>query len=129
MVLDDGTVEKTVRVRALCKAEWFDSSQAAAAVPVEGLAVVVRSKQSSIATIEKLINVTVGSHHRRGFTLTPGVSDKWRRTTVRCQDIPSCYTITGLEAYEMPVVGMYLTKECITFFHINIFDINKEILK
>jgi hypothetical protein len=57
------------------------------------------------------MNVTVGSHQRRGFTLTPGINDKWRHSTVLGEsigDVPTRYTITGLEAYELPVIGEWV---------------------
>ncbi|XP_046994832.1 uncharacterized protein LOC124606809 [Schistocerca americana] len=107
-VLDDGVVEKTIRVRALCKAEWFDDGQAPPVVPVDGLAVVTRSRGAAAANVVRLTDVRVGSHHKRGFTLEPGVDERLRCITVRCDDIPTAYTVTGLEAYELPVVGTYV---------------------
>lgn len=75
---------------------------------IRGLAVAVKPKNGrQNANVTRIMNVTVGSH-QRGFTLTPGVSDKCRRTTVLGEsigDIPTRYTITGLEAHELPVIG------------------------
>jgi hypothetical protein len=34
MVLSDGSIEKTVRLRALCKVEWFENGQSAIVMPV-----------------------------------------------------------------------------------------------
>lgn len=76
---------------------------------IRGLAVAVKPKDGRRnASVTRVVNVTMGSHHRRGFTLIPGVNDKWRRTTVlgeSIRDIPTRYTITGLEAHELPVIG------------------------
>jgi hypothetical protein len=76
---------------------------------IRGLAVAVKPKDGRHnASVTRVMNVTVGSHHRRGFTLTPGVNDKWRCTTILGEsigDIPTRYTITGLEAHELPVIG------------------------
>lgn len=110
-VLHDGCVQKKVRLSVLCKVEWFENGQSTIVIPVSGLAVVVRTKSGKNASVTRVLNACVGSHQRRGFTLTPGVSDKWRRTTVHGEmigDVPTRYTITGLEAHEMPVVGTYV---------------------
>jgi hypothetical protein len=34
MVLSDGSIEKTVRLRALCKVEWFGNGQSVVVMPV-----------------------------------------------------------------------------------------------
>jgi hypothetical protein len=34
VVLKDGSIEKTVRLRALCKLEWFENGQSAIVMPV-----------------------------------------------------------------------------------------------
>jgi hypothetical protein len=34
VVLSDGSIEKTVRLRALCKVEWFENGQSAIVMPV-----------------------------------------------------------------------------------------------
>lgn len=34
VVLNDGSIEKTVRLRALCKVEWFENGQSAVVMPV-----------------------------------------------------------------------------------------------
>jgi hypothetical protein len=84
---------------------------------IRGLAVAVKPKDGQRnASVTRVMNVTVGSHHRRGFTLTPGVNDKWRHTTILGEsigDIPTRYTITGLEAYELPVIGELIS--CIIY--------------
>ncbi|PSN44392.1 hypothetical protein C0J52_05754 [Blattella germanica] len=106
VVQKDGSIEKTVRIRSLCKVEWFENGQSAVVMPIRGLAMAVKSKHEN-ATVTRVINVTVG-HHQRGFTLTPGVNDKWRHITVSGEsigDIPTRYTITGLETHEMPVIA------------------------
>jgi hypothetical protein len=76
---------------------------------IRGLAVAVKPKNwQENASVTRVVNVSVGSHHRRGFTLIPGVNEKCRHTTVLGEsigDVPTRYTITGLEAHELPVIG------------------------
>jgi hypothetical protein len=79
---------------------------------IRGLAVAVKPKNGEQnAGVRCIMNVTVGSHQRRGFTLTPGTNDKWRHITVLGEsigDVPTRYTITGLEAHELSVIGEWL---------------------
>nr|CAD7266478.1 unnamed protein product [Timema shepardi] len=175
VILDDGSVEKTVRVRLLCKVEWFEG-QLTASLPdsnpdlrvivgqvdcksdildrltteadvmfvknahplptkcvfnspsdsvvwctpqVRGLAVVVKPKSGDgKARVVRVMNVTVGGN-MRGFTLTPGVSDQCRRITVSGQligDVPIQYTVIGLNAYEIPVIGTYVDPRIVPGF-------------
>ena len=136
-MLSDGSIEKRVRFAALCKVEWFDNGQSVIVVPVSsefkhavkgstlyyiqlfhfavimlqihGLAVAVKPKNGQqSASVTYVMNVTVDTLHRRGYTLTPGINDMCRHTTVLGEsiaDIPTRYTITGLETYELPVIG------------------------
>ena len=72
---------------------------------VLGVAVVV-SRKGAAAQVTRLIGVSVANH--RGLSLEPGVDDKVRRTRVDgapLGDVPVSYTISGLESYEMPVIG------------------------
>ena len=136
-MLSDGSIEKRVRLAALCKVEWFDKGQSVTVMPVSsefmqpvkqstlyyiqlfhfavttlqihGLAVAVKPKggQQS-ASITCVMNVRVGTLHRRGYMLTPGINDMCRHTTVLGEsiaDVPTRYTITGLETHELPVIG------------------------
>lgn len=117
--------------------EWFENGQSVTVVPVSsefmhalkectlyyiqlfdfavtmlqihGLAVAVKPKNGQqSASVICVMNVKVGSLHRRGYMLTPGINDMCRHTTVRGEsiaDIPTRYTITGLETHELPVIG------------------------
>jgi len=111
-VLSDGSIEKRVRLAALCKVEWFENGQSVTVVPIHGLAVAVKPKNGQqSASITCVMNVTVGTLHRRGYMLTPGVNDMCRHTTVLGEsiaDVPTRYTITGLETHELPVIGTYV---------------------
>ena len=136
-MLSDGSIEKRVRLAALCKVEWFENGQSVTVVPVSsefmytlkectvyyiqlfhfavtllqihGLAVAVKTKNGQqSASITCVMNVTVGTLHRRGYMLSPGINDMCRHTTVLGEsiaDIPTRYTITGLETHELPVIG------------------------
>jgi hypothetical protein len=76
---------------------------------IHGLAVAVKPKNGQQnASVTSVMNVTVGALHRRGYTLAPGVNDVWRHTTVLGEsigDVPTRYTVTGLETHELPVIG------------------------
>jgi len=116
-VLNDGSIEKTARIKALCKVEWYDDNNTDPIVPMNGLAVCTRSKGGLVT---KVIGATVGSHPRRGFTLTPGINNRLRSTRVKgesIQDAPTSYTVTGLEAYELPVIGTYVDPRITPGFH------------
>lgn len=82
---------------------------------MNGLAVAVKKRGSGKANLTRVISVTIGRNHpKRGFTLTPGVKTNWRRTIVNGStigDVPAKYTVTGLEPYELPVIGW-----CIDWF-------------
>ncbi|XP_063239418.1 uncharacterized protein LOC134540543 [Bacillus rossius redtenbacheri] len=118
VVLPGGSVEKTVKLRILCKVEWFDGRNAEVA-PVSGVAMVVKPRGESAASVSRVTKVSIGAQ-KRGYILTPGVNDKCRRVTVRGRaigDIPTQYTVTGLDAYEMPVIGTYVDPRILPGFH------------
>lgn len=87
---------------------------------MSGIAVCVKQKNRDKASVTRIISVTIGSSHRkRGFTLTPGVKSNWRRTNVSgaaIGDVPAKYTITGLESFELPVVGTYVDPRIVPGF-------------
>ncbi|KAJ8974135.1 hypothetical protein NQ317_004501 [Molorchus minor] len=73
-----------------------------------GTAVSVKARGKATAEIVKVINVNINRHR---CYLLPGMQKIHRRVTVRGQDIndvPTKYTMTGLEPYEIPVVGTYI---------------------
>jgi len=73
---------------------------------VAGVVVATTAAGGRAAQVDRLVHVSVG-HHRR-LTLLPGVDDKMRRVRVdgaQAGDVPARYTVSGLEAYEMPVIG------------------------
>ncbi|XP_046390726.1 uncharacterized protein LOC124159158 [Ischnura elegans] len=111
--------EKTIRLRMQCKFECFETGSTAQVVTVSGMAIVRKSPGSKAAKIIRIVNVAVGQ--KRGFTLTPGVDDKkWRRTKVsgeKIGDIPTKYTVFGLEAHELPVIGTYVDPRITPGFH------------
>jgi len=83
---------------------------------VLGVAVVV-SRKGAAAQATRLIGVSVANH--RGLSLEPGVDDKVRRTRVDgapLGDVPVSYTISGLESYEMPVIGTYVDPRIVPGF-------------
>jgi hypothetical protein len=65
-------------------------------------------KNKACAEIIKISNVNIKRHR---YYLLPGIQKIHRRFTVRgdsINDVPTKYTMTGLESYEIPVVGTYV---------------------
>lgn len=76
-------------------------------MPLAGIAVCVKKKGSPTAEITKVIHVIIKRHR---YSLLPGIETTLRRVTVNGSDngdIPTKYTMTGLQPYEIPVVGEY----------------------
>lgn len=72
---------------------------------LSGVAVSLKPANKSKAEIVKIIKVQI---KKRRCYLLPGMQKIHRRVTVRGQeikDVPTKYTMTGLEPYELPVVG------------------------
>lgn len=60
------------------------------------------------AKLVKILDAAIGFMPCRGYTLIPGVDDKQRQLVLNGSsigDAPTMYTMTGLEPYEMPVIG------------------------
>lgn len=56
----------------------------------------------------KIIDASIGFIPCRGYTLVPGADDKQRQLVLNgCSigDAPTIYTMTGLEPYELSVIG------------------------
>ncbi|KAL1138191.1 hypothetical protein AAG570_009883, partial [Ranatra chinensis] len=115
-ILKSGEIEKTVRVRAICKVEWFEDDDHVV-LPMAGVAVSTRNKNGCTT---KIIGAAFGSHPRRGYTLTPGINRKLRSTVVRgdsISDVPTIYSISGLDTHELPVIGTYIDPRILPGFH------------
>lgn len=72
---------------------------------MSGIAVSFKPKNKSAAETIKVIKVNIYKHR---YYLLPGMQKIHRRVTVRGQeigDVPTKYTMSGLEPYELPVVG------------------------
>lgn len=107
-VAGDGQIEKTVRIRALGKVEWYSGENTDLVVPVTGIAVSIKNK-NGVTT--KVIGATIGSQNRRGYTLRPGIDIRLRTTCIKgakINDVPTTYNIIGLDDHEMPVIGTYV---------------------
>lgn len=93
-------------MKFIAKVEFYETG-VAKPTPLKGVAVCVKKKGTTKAEITKILNVKINNHR---YYLTPGFQKNQRRVTVRGQDIgdiPTKYTMTGLEPYEIPVVGKY----------------------
>lgn len=105
-------IEKRANVKFTGKVEFYETG-VAVPMPLSGIAICVKRKGSPNAEVMKVINVTIKRHR---YTLMPGINTTRRRVTVRGQDIgdvPTKYTMTGLQPYEIPVVGKWKIAICI----------------
>lgn len=84
--------------------EYYETG-VAKPMSLSGVAVSVKYTNKSKAKTLTIMKVNI---KKRGCYLLPGMQKIHRRVTVRGQeikDIPTKYTMTGLEPYELPVVG------------------------
>jgi len=118
-VTENREVRKHVEVNMMCKIDWFYKDDLSAITPVTGIAVVSKSSRGS-AKLVKILDAAIGFMPCRGYTLIPGVDDKQRQLVLNGSsigDAPTMYTMTGLEPYEMPVIGTYVDPRVIPGFH------------
>lgn len=97
-------IEKRAKVKFTGKVEFYETG-VAVLMPLTGIVVCVKKKGSPTAEVTKVINVSIKRHR---YTLLPGIETTLRRVTVNGNeigDIPTKYTMTGLQPYEIPVVG------------------------
>lgn len=97
-------VEKRANVKFIGKVEFYETG-VAKPMPLSGVAISIKFKHKEEAEIVKVLNVFV---HKQKYYLLPGIRKVHRRVTVRgqdIQDVPTKYSMTGLEPYELPVVG------------------------
>lgn len=111
--MKDGSIEKKVKICALCKIEWYEKCGDTPLIPVTGVAIVRKSRRQASASVVKVVNVSVGGvkSNKKGFELKPGIQSSSRRTTIigeEVGDVPTKYTIVGLEPFELPIIGNYL---------------------
>ncbi|CAG9864431.1 unnamed protein product [Phyllotreta striolata] len=102
-----GGVAKKADVRFTGKVEYYETG-VAKPMHLDGTVSARLVAGQSSARIVKVTGVKIG---RRRFYLLPGVQKIHRRVTVRggdIKDVPTKYTMTGLESYELPVVGTYV---------------------
>lgn len=74
-------------------------------MPMSGIVISLKKNELKSTQVLKITHVTYKKHR---YYLTPGIQKAQRRVTVRgtdIGDIPTKYTMTGLESYEIPVVG------------------------
>ncbi|KAB0792086.1 hypothetical protein PPYR_14047 [Photinus pyralis] len=108
-------IKKKAKINFTGKVEFYETG-VAKPMPMFGVATCVKAKDKSSAQLIKISNVTI-KHHR--YYLTPGVNTIHRRVTVRGDeigDINTKYTMTGLEHYEIPVVGTYVDPRVVPGF-------------
>lgn len=84
--------------------EYYETGVAKPMI-LSGVVISVKPRNKSKAEIVNIIKVNI---KKRRCHLLPGMQKIHRRVTVRGQeikDVPTKYTMTGLEPYELPVVG------------------------
>uniref|UniRef100_V5G735 Uncharacterized protein n=1 Tax=Anoplophora glabripennis TaxID=217634 RepID=V5G735_ANOGL len=109
-------IEKRASVKFTGKVEYYETG-VAKLMPLSGTAVSVKAKGKRNAEVTKVNNVNINRHR---FYLLPGMQKIHRRVTVRGEeinDVPTKYTMTGLEPYEIPVVGTYVDPRVIPGFY------------
>ncbi|XP_064112972.1 uncharacterized protein LOC135219817 [Macrobrachium nipponense] len=126
--LEDNSVEKRARVSMVCKVHYFHLSHAEPKlILITGEAVSIKpQKPGSPAVLKRVIKCNVGGE--RGLTLEAGV-DNSTITVVNGQktgDIPLQYSITGLQPYELPVVGTYVDPSILTGFRYRVRPVDSK---
>ncbi|GLV34717.1 hypothetical protein CBL_09198 [Carabus blaptoides fortunei] len=110
-------IEKTIKINFTGKVEYYETGVAKPLL-ISGSVTILKRRGNSNAELTKITNVSIGSN-RRGFILKPGIQRNARRVTVRGKDIgdiPTKYTMTGMEPYEIPVVGTYVDPRIVPGF-------------
>lgn len=110
-------IEKTVKINITGKVEFYETG-VAKPYPIHGITFCVKKRGNTKAVITLISNVTIGTLCK-GFLLKPGVHSSARRVTVSGKDIgdiPTKYTMTGLQDYEIPVVGTYVDPRIVPGF-------------
>lgn len=108
-------IEKRANVKFTGKVEFYDTGVAKPML-LSGVAVALKPKGKDSAEIIKVTNIHV---RKQRWFLLPGIQNNHRRVTVRgldINDVPTKYTMTGLEPYEIPVVGTYVDPRVIPGF-------------
>ncbi|KAJ3663857.1 hypothetical protein Zmor_008078 [Zophobas morio] len=109
-------IEKRANVRLTGKVEFYETG-VAKPMPLSGVVLATKYKGKAAAEIVKVLNVVIQRHR---YTLLPGIQKVHRRVTVKgtdINDVPTQYSMHGLEHYELPVVGTYVDPRVIPGFH------------
>uniref|UniRef100_A0A6P7GN29 Uncharacterized protein LOC114344675 n=1 Tax=Diabrotica virgifera virgifera TaxID=50390 RepID=A0A6P7GN29_DIAVI len=113
--LAKGVIDKKATVAFTGKVEYYETG-VAKPVNLTGTVLSRKVKGRSSAEIVKITKVSINKHR---CYLLPGIQKIHRRFTVRGKDIndvPTKYTMTGLESFEIPVVGTYVDSRIIPGF-------------
>ncbi|XP_076064177.1 uncharacterized protein LOC143038612 [Oratosquilla oratoria] len=129
-VKENGDVEKRARVSMLCRLTYFDETRVSRKPLslVVGECVAVKPKGKQGAAVSKVVNCSLDGE--RGYTLSTQVNLRERTTIVSGQkygDVPTKYTITGLQSHEIPVIGTYVDPRIVPGFQYRVrpVDSNK----
>ncbi|CAH1998645.1 unnamed protein product [Acanthoscelides obtectus] len=109
-------VEKRASVKFTGKVEYYETG-VGKLLPVSGTAVAFKAKGQAQAGVVKVTNVYI---KKKRYHLLPGMQKRHRRVTVRgteINDVPTKYTMTGLEPCELPVVGTYVDPRILPGFY------------
>jgi len=118
-VTEAGHVEKRARVSIYCNIEFFhDGNNSHKPVVISGLAVAQKKKTPrAVAEVTEIACCSID--RARGYTLVAGADSSTHITIIkgeRINDIPTTYSLKGLQPYEIPVVGTYVDPRILTGF-------------
>lgn len=118
-VTEAGHIEKRVRVSLYCSIEFFhDGSNSHKPVVISGLAVGKKVKAPrALAEVTEILCCSID--RSRGYTLVAGADSSTHITILKGEtinDIPTTYSLKGLQPFEIPVVGTYVDPRILTGF-------------
>ncbi|CAL4089408.1 unnamed protein product [Meganyctiphanes norvegica] len=118
-VTETGHVQKRARVSLNCNIEFFhDGTNSHKPVVISGLAVAQKKKTPrAVAEVTEIVCCSID--RARGYTLVAGADSSTHITIIKGEkinDIPTTYSLKGLQPYEIPVVGTYVDPRIITGF-------------
>lgn len=111
----NGVIDKRATVTFTGKVEYYETG---VAIPMH-LAGTILSRKVQNKQCAEIIKINHVNIKRHRYYLLPGIQKIHRRFTVRgnsINDVPTKYTMTGLESYEIPVVGTYVDPRIIPGF-------------
>ncbi|XP_022920978.2 uncharacterized protein [Onthophagus taurus] len=117
-------IEKKVKVKMTVTVELYDDISQS--LPITGVAVYAKKFNEKCAKVTKVLNVNIKNHR---YYLIPGVKKNSRWIKVNgseINDVPTKYTIKGIEQHELPAVGTYVDPRILPGFVYKVRPINSK---